>query len=131
MAIYLSLAIRVMLPEDAYMFAPSPDKPVILVRGDYYIMGKLDFRGEFTETSRRRTNAPGSVMAEIINMTWAKKPVPVYEYRSGRLIKGVLDTDGYFVPDLDSKVIEFKDYRYKPGGIYIYNLPGEFVKKRP
>jgi hypothetical protein len=55
----------------------------------------------------------------------------VYEYRSGRLIKGVIDTKGYFVPDLDGKVIEFKDYKYKPGGIHIWNLPGEFGKKKP
>jgi hypothetical protein len=34
--------------------------------------------------------------------------------------------DGRFVPDLDSEVIDFKDYKYSPDGIRIYNLPGHF-----
>ncbi len=53
---------------------------------------------------------------------------PVYEYRSGRLIKGELDKEGNFLPDLPGKVIDFKDYRYSKTAIRIYNLPGSFVK---
>jgi hypothetical protein len=54
---------------------------------------------------------------------------PVYEYRSGRLIEGLIDDDGNFVPAVDSKVIDFKSYRYGKKAIPIYNLPGSFVKK--
>jgi hypothetical protein len=54
---------------------------------------------------------------------------PVYEYRSGRLIKGELDKEGDFIPDLGSKVTDFKDYRPGKGVPVIYNLPGRFVKK--
>lgn len=54
---------------------------------------------------------------------------PVYEYRSGRLIPGILDK-GAFIPDLGSAVIPFEDYRCKPGVRRIYNLPGKFVTRR-
>jgi hypothetical protein len=43
----------------------------------------------------------------------------------------VVDTEGYFVPDLDSKVIAFKDYKYSPQGAGIWNLPGWFLNKNP
>ena len=36
--------------------------------------------------------------------------------------------DGSFVPDVGSKITDFKDYSYRPGGIPIYNLPGRFVE---
>jgi hypothetical protein len=51
----------------------------------------------------------------------------VYEYRSGRLIKGNLDEDGNFIPVLGSTVTDFKDFQYSPKCPRIYNLPGEFV----
>ena len=51
----------------------------------------------------------------------------VYEFRSGRLIKGTLHKTGNFVPEIGSKVIDFKDYdpldRRR-----IYNLPGVLKK---
>jgi internalin A len=53
----------------------------------------------------------------------------VYEYRSGRLVKGTLLENGTFVPELGGKVIDFKDYHYAKDAPRIYNLPGRFVKK--
>ncbi|HET6572006.1 MAG TPA: hypothetical protein VFG68_00260 [Fimbriiglobus sp.] len=47
----------------------------------------------------------------------------VYEYRSGRLIKGTLHKTGNFVPELGSKVLDFKDYD-PHGRRRVYNLPG-------
>jgi hypothetical protein len=66
---------------------------------------------------------------QIIN---ARRPgrEQVYEYRSGQLIKGELDKEGNFVPELGSKVMSFKDYRAGKEALQIYNLPGRFVKKR-
>jgi hypothetical protein len=52
-----------------------------------------------------------------------KKTEPVYEYRSGRLIKGTLHAYGNFEPEVGSRVIRFKDYTL-PYGLRIYNLPG-------
>ena len=50
-------------------------------------------------------------------------PEWVYEYRSGRLIWGTLQPSGNFVPEIGSKVTDFKDY--DPNGRWrIYNLPG-------
>lgn len=51
----------------------------------------------------------------------------VYEYRSGRLIKGRLQKTGNFVPELGSKVLDFKDYDPDENR-RIYNLPGKLVK---
>jgi len=47
----------------------------------------------------------------------------VYEFRSGRLIKGTLQKTGNFVPELGSKIMDFKDYD-PLGRRRIYNLPG-------
>jgi hypothetical protein len=47
----------------------------------------------------------------------------VYEYRSGRLIRGTLHMSGNFVPELGSTVLDFKDYD-PLGDRRIYNLPG-------
>jgi hypothetical protein len=52
-----------------------------------------------------------------------KESEEVYEYRSGRLIKGTLQKTGNFVPELGSKVLDFKDYD-PHGRRRIYNLPG-------
>lgn len=65
----------------------------------------------------------------------------VYEYRSGRLIKGRLQESGNFVPEVGSTILDFKDYDPESGaggsqrnekgeevrrfGLRIYNLPGE------
>lgn len=51
----------------------------------------------------------------------------VYEYRSGRLIKGTLQKTGNFVPELGSKVLDFKDYNPNERR-RIYNLPGVLRK---
>jgi hypothetical protein len=55
----------------------------------------------------------------------------VYEYRSGRLLKGVLKRNGTFVPELDSRVLDFKDYVPGEQALRIYNLPGRLTKKPP
>jgi hypothetical protein len=54
---------------------------------------------------------------------------PVYEYRAGSLIKGNLDNKGNFIPELESEVKPFTDYRYDWKALRIYNLPGKFVWK--
>jgi hypothetical protein len=47
----------------------------------------------------------------------------VYEFRSGRLIKGTLQKTGNFDPELGSKILDFKDYD-PLSRRRIYNLPG-------
>lgn len=51
----------------------------------------------------------------------------VYEYRSGRIIKGRLQKTGNFVPELGSKVMDFKGYDPDENR-RIYNLPGKLIK---
>jgi hypothetical protein len=54
-----------------------------------------------------------------------------YEYRSGRLLKGILRKSGTFVPDRDSRVLDFKDYVPGKQALRIYNLPGRLEKQPP
>jgi hypothetical protein len=56
---------------------------------------------------------------------------PAYEYRSGRLLKGLLLKNGTFIPDRDSVVLDFKEYAPGEKALRIYNLPGQLKKKPP
>ena len=76
---------------DEYVFVEDTERSVTFERGEHMLVGKLDSQGEFTEHSRRPRNSPGSVFGDIL-YTPRLEPFAVYEYRSGRLIKGVIDT---------------------------------------
>jgi hypothetical protein len=54
----------------------------------------------------------------------------VYEFRSGRLIRGVLVANGDFVPETGAKVITLNEYVFGIDAHRIYNLPGFFVAKK-
>ncbi|HZU34600.1 MAG TPA: hypothetical protein VFA18_01755 [Gemmataceae bacterium] len=99
-------------------------------RGNMFVVGHLDAAGNFIPEPRMHW-LPTHGTYSLPQFDWlyrAHRPdEPVYEFRSARLIKGVLK-DGSFVPDKGVKVIDFKDYRYRKGALRIYNLPGHFVK---
>jgi hypothetical protein len=98
-------------------FVPDPDLPVVARAG---ILGPIKFDlfsvpRYFTipQDTGRKGGSEG-----------------VYEYRSGRLIRGTLHQSGNFVPELGSKVLDFKDYNPEQvQRLRIYNLPGELRKK--
>lgn len=94
----------------------------IVLAGRLYT-GALDARGNFVWDPALSAGISGP---GILNMS---DDEPVYEYRSGYLIKGVINEHLKFVPELGSKVTSFKDYRYSKNAIRIYNLPGEFREK--
>jgi hypothetical protein len=116
---------------DEYEYVQDTNRYVMVVHGDLYSIGKLDDNGNFI-TDKRYVNMSGMLSnipaATLINIP-LKRQKHVYEYRSGRLIKGQVDEEGNFIPDLGSKVISFKDYHYSPDALRIYNLPGKFVRK--
>jgi hypothetical protein len=114
-------------PEVKFVFVQDTDRRVAIDRGDVELIGKLDEAGNFTEKFKhvKHTFYSGPLYYRI-NSTDGK-PRKVYEFRSGRLIKGELDTSGNFVPEVGSTVISFKDYKYSPDAIPIWNLPGKFV----
>jgi hypothetical protein len=95
------------------------------------VFGRLDAAGNFIEDPKRPRHPLNAAFSgphfELLNCE-EEAGKPVYEYRSGRLVRGSFDGDRNFVPDLHSPAIEFKDYRYRPSGIRIYNLPGRFEK---
>jgi hypothetical protein len=114
-----------------YCFVRDLDRPVALFRGDSIVEGRLDAAGNFLEDPSKPIQHLGKPYSgpNVVEIN-GREAVgdPVYEFRSGRLIRGSFAKSRTFVPDLGSTVINFKDYRYRPGGIRIYNLPGRFVK---
>jgi hypothetical protein len=122
-------------PEPEYVFVPDTTRWVMIERWvgkeprTVLLRGKLDAEGNFVQHAKYESIIlscpPGCT---LINSP-GDSPKPVYEFRSGRLIKGQLMPDGNFVPDVGSTVIHFQDYRYSPDAIPIWNLPGYFKKK--
>jgi hypothetical protein len=117
-------------PQDEYVFVRLTERPVSILRGGYVLIGKLDADGNFIQDAKRKGSGlePSNLTPPILNYPHPE-PVPAYEYRSGRLVKGELGTKGVFVPEVGSKVIRFEDYKYRPGGIGIWNLPGYFKER--
>jgi hypothetical protein len=116
-----------------YVFVPDTSRWVEVLRreGDviYWSIGKLDMAGtfvphrDFCNMRGERSNAPPDT-----TLLYHDQTGPVYEYRSGRLIKGAIDSKTLsFVPEVGSKVIDFKEYRYGKD-VAIWNLPGTFKK---
>jgi hypothetical protein len=116
---------------EEYVFAPDTSRYVGILRNGYWHIGQIDAEGNFEWGRRIRENGPysGPQYEEIDLIPKDGKPRPCYELRSSRLIKGGIDTKGNFVPEIGSKVILFKDYRYSPTATPIWNLPGMFIKK--
>jgi hypothetical protein len=116
---------------DEYEYVKDTNQYVAIFRGEFRSIGKLDAAGNFDPDPRYHNVQGGlsSVPAFIVLNRLHPRKERVYEYRSDRLILGELDEKGNFVPEIGSKVIEFKDYQYKKGAVRIYNLPGYYVKK--
>src|SRR5216683_8223359 len=113
--------------DEEYEFVPDTDRKVRLKHGDTYSTGKLDAEGNF-QPFPNSVNLSGAFSGTHVHLNYIKGPT--YEYRSGRLILGELDEKGNFIPKVDSKVIDFKDYRFEEKATRIKNLPGKFVKKK-
>jgi uncharacterized protein (TIGR03067 family) len=115
-------------PPEEYVFVEDTDRWVGIWKGDVHLVGKLDANGDFTQTYRFEFGAAMSASFTLINHP-GPKAKNVYEFRSGRLIKGDLMTEGNFVPETGSSIVKFEDYKYSPDAIPIWNLPGTFMKK--
>jgi uncharacterized protein (TIGR03067 family) len=124
-------------PEE-YVFVRDTDRWVGMVKkeirkgkistAEIRLVGKLDANGDFTQVYRFETPPSMSPNYTLINLP-GPKPKKVYEFRSGRLIKGELTTEGNFVPETSSTIIKFESYEFSPDAIPIWNLPGTFMKK--
>jgi hypothetical protein len=127
-------AVRKLLESVEYEYVEDLKTMVRHRCGDMMYIGYLDAAGNFYPDAdyprgwpaRRGGNFP---IARVTNGPFVLPEDRVYEFRSGRLILGVLKENGDFIPDLGAKVIPFKDYRYSKDALRIYNLPGKFVEK--
>jgi hypothetical protein len=116
-------------PPAEYVFVKDVARHVGIRRGPHMLIGTLDANGNFLESLRVPAGASLSGVPPFTVINSSGPPTPVYEYRSGRLIKGELATDGSFVPEIGSAVIKFEDYRYRPDALLIWNLPGYFMDR--
>jgi len=117
---------------DDYVFVPDTDRWVEVFHDKTTSLGHLDAAGNFLPLPEWLNHPRGearSVIARRPEMLNYQPEKNVYEFRSGRLIKGQIDAKGYFIPEIGSKVIDFKDYHYRPDGPRIWNLPGRFEKR--
>ena len=135
-------------PGGTYEYVEDTAPFVEMHRGKFLSIGKLDAAGNFI-ADKRWLNLTGGFSAvpvdRFVNASSIKRMKqetnghivvkifvePVYEYRSGTLIRGIIDDEGDFIPDVGSTVIDFKDYKYSSRAPRIYNLPGKFVQKEP
>src|SRR4051812_21820442 len=100
--------------EDGYRFVPDTDRFVALRYERDSVkslsIGKLDRKGNFLPDPRMMNlRGGGSSGVPPFTMINSHDDEPVYEFRSGRLIKGRIDKEGWFVPDVGEKVIRFED----------------------
>lgn len=121
--------------EGDFIFVEDLNPYVALIRDRSFILGHLDSEGNFLPSGKLEKYAVGQPFSgpafrELNSVPTASSSMRVYEFRSGRLIPGVIQKSGNFVPDLDGKIIAFKDYKYSMTAVPIYNLPGTFVKKK-
>ena len=120
-----------------YVYVHLPKKFVGIKHGKNYSIGKLDAAGNFIpdkdwldiEVGAPLMHSPGG---SIVNLN--PYPKKTYEFRSRRLVLGIIDEDGSFIPDLESNVITLEEYlkHYDPldkDVSPIYNLPGKITRK--
>ena len=112
--------------EPEYVFVPDTARRVGFYRQRAEYIGRLDADGKFHEEMRIGLHDFGSFKEGTFTVIGRRGPV--YEFRAGKLVKGVIDSDGVFVPDPDAPVIRFQDYKYDSTAIPIWNLPGYFKK---
>ena len=119
-------------PPDKYIFVPDTSRQICLRRGDEQLFGRFDSEGNFLQELKFPVTAELSCRPGGICLTFVGpgiEPIPVLEYRSGRLIPGVINNTGYFVPNLGGTVSSFKEYRCGASVPPIWNLPGYFVSR--
>lgn len=116
-------------PVDEYCFEPDTSRWVEMEHVSTFDIGRLDEAGTFHPhpgwLGCRKHGFKSGPARWPLNIRFGES---VYEFRSGTLIEGRIDGTGEFVPDLDGKIIAFKDYHYSPKAKRIYNLPGRFMK---
>jgi len=112
-----------------YEFVADTTRVVGISRSPFLLVGTLNAQGDFIQEHKlegllSRSGMPAFTMINSVGM----EPRKVYEYRSGRLIRGELSAKyGAFVPEVGAAVIKFEDYRYGRD-LPIWNLPGSFKK---
>jgi hypothetical protein len=113
------------------IYVPFPDRPASFQWGGIIHSGVIDARGTFRvrektpvdKLPRQQINGPPGLPVLIFS-----KPAKVYEFRSGRLVLGVMMPDGEFIPEVGSIVIRIDDY-HEGKDPMIWNVPGFFISR--
>ena len=138
LVLFLSLVLAILMsdrpacsdpPNERYVFVENTNRWVVIIRGEWQLIGKLDKNGDFIQDKKYKKGQGGSRPSSVLinSSGHASKSKKVYEFRSGALIPGEIQPDGQFVPQVGGKIIPFKDYNYSPTATPIWNLPGVFL----
>src|SRR5207249_4083910 len=77
------------VPQDGdYVFVKDTNRRVAIIRGETFLIGRLTEDGIFLLEYQVGINQPTNMLPGGIINFFGKQPVPVYEYRSDRLIRG-------------------------------------------
>src|SRR5947208_13569067 len=83
------------VPKPQYVFVSTANEQVCMYQGQDWIAGELDVDGNFSQTISQRTpranflrNPTGPVLC-VFHDRGVESRAPSYEFRSGRLIRGV------------------------------------------
>lgn len=119
--------------QSTFVYIQDLSRRVGVYSGGDLLIGRLDSNGallvEIHDVGAKSfTRLP---IYQLITPSTIEGTRAVYEFRSGRLIKGHMLNGGRFIPDLGSLVLDFAEYKFSRNAIPIYNLPGYFreVKK--
>lgn len=111
---------------------PAADKLAYRRMGDHLYAGYFNQYGCFLWNARTDPIPLKDLKSEEIlkRINAVKIDEPVYEFRSGSLVQGVINRDYYFVPEIGSTIESFRDYRQGTNPRRIYNLPGKFADQK-
>jgi hypothetical protein len=119
-------AVAAPAPAIEYIFVPEPNKRAKHMWVDGRLdAGTIDSTGEFHMTGHE--DPPNDHYGPFV--MYHPKPIRAYEFRSGKLVPGTLMPEGKFVPEPGAKVIWLEDYKPERGFVYIWNLPGTYMRK--
>jgi hypothetical protein len=97
--------------------------------GDYLCIGKIDRKGAFIPNYDKTIRGDRKIFdpEPLVKARWSNELV--YEYRTGYLIPMFISGDNRLIPDINSRIIRYEQYRHSMLARRIYNMPGQLIIK--
>lgn len=112
-----------------YDFVEDTNRYVAWKRNGVFFLGRIDKHGNLIP---ERSHQGSVQISRLPPYTYITTPTPVgesvFEFRSGMLIRGSINSEHAFIPTLGAQVLPFREYKYGPAAPRIYNLPGYYAR---